>query len=820
MPSDDLSHPVGSDPQLTSASDLQAALFDTMTDGVLIIDGEGVIADCNPALCHRLGYEKSELLGNSIRVFDLPEFAAKLADRMAEAMRQGEITFQSVYSCKDGSLMAAELNVRYLRTDQGTRFLGIVRDITQRKQLEASLQESNEIYQAAINTPALGFWATDMRGRFLDVNDAYVRQSGYDREALLSMGITDVDAMERPDETADHINLVIGQGYDRFRSVHRRADGSTWPVEVVTTYSPIRGGCLFVFIEDITDKVAQENRLELATRVFDTMDQAVVVSDEQNRIVSINPATTRITGYSLEEVVGKNPNIFSSGRHSPAFYADMWRSLNTTGQWEGEIWDRRKDGIVYAKWLTIKAVYDLHGQVYQYVSVFSDITERKKTEELIWKQANFDALTGLPNRHLLFEHLDTEIRKAHRSGSQIAVLFIDLDRFKAVNDSLGHAKGDALLVKSAVRIRDFVRDTDVIARLGGDEFTVILPDFGGRVNLERIVQGLIQNLAEPYDLGNGDQAYITASIGITLYPDDAENLYDLLKHSDQAMYVAKSEGRNRFSYFTPSMQEEARDKLALTNDLHHALANGQLEVYYQPIVDIRNGRINKAEALLRWNHPLRGMVSPMQFIPLAEDSGLIHEIGNWVFNQSLEFVKHLYQRFGQVIQISVNKSPIQLERPADPSWCSRISNLDLPGNCINVEITEGSLLTKSSRIKDRLLEFRNAGVEVSIDDFGTGFSALSYLHQFDIDYLKIDRSFVSDVTNRTANTALVEAIIVMAHKLGIKTIAEGVETESQRALLETFGCDYAQGYLFSRPVTATEFEHLIAETLKRHETSA
>lgn len=798
-----------------SIGDLHTALFETMTDGVLLFDDQGMIVDCNPAFHQRLGYEKQELMQKSIISLDASAFTAEIPLWITRTQQEGEATCENTYLCKDGSLMMAEQNVRYLKIDGHDLFISIVRDITQRHQLETCLIESNEIYRAAINTPALGFWVTDLQGRFLEVNDAYVKQSGYSRDVLMTMGVPDVEIAECHDEITAHIDKVVATGYDRFRSKHRRADGSSWPVEIVTTFSAIRGGRLFVFIEDITDRVVQENRLELASRVFDTMDQAVIICDRNNLIVSINPAASRITGYALEEVIGENPSMFASGRHEPAFYDDMWHALNTTGQWEGEIWDRRKDGRVYAKWLTIKVVYDSQDEIFQYVSVFSDITERKKTEELIWKQANFDSLTALPNRHLFFEHLETEIRKAQRWDRQLAVLFIDLDRFKEVNDSLGHAKGDALLVQTAGRIKVFVRDTDIVSRLGGDEFTVVLPDFGTRADLERIAQGLIHALAEPYNLGEDDHAYVTASIGITLFPEDAGNLRDLLKHSDQAMYVAKSEGRNRFSYFTPSMQVEVKEKLALTNDLRQALQNQQLEVRFQPIIDIQDSGIRKAEALLRWHHPVRGMVSPMMFIPLAEESGLIHEIGNWVFDQSIAFIKLWQERFGYLIQVSVNKSPIQLEKSAQPSWSERIDALGLPGGSINIEITESSLLAKSQRIKDRLLEFRNAGIEVSIDDFGTGFSALSYLHQFDIDYLKIDRSFVSDLTGNTANSTLVEAIIVMAHKLGIKTIAEGVETDEQLALLAKFGCDYAQGYLFAKALPAEEFEALIDAACQR-----
>jgi diguanylate cyclase (GGDEF)-like protein/PAS domain S-box-containing protein len=795
--------------KLNSLQELHHLLFDIMNDGVMVVSRQGIIVDCNPIFHQRLGYTRDELLGMSITTLDPPEFAAKVPERLAQIQREGQATFETAHYRKDGSVMPVELNARFFQVEGELIFFSIVRNISERKQLEQRLQEGFDLYQAAINTPALGFWTLDATGHFLEVNDTYLLQSGYSREEILQMQVPDVEAQENPEETAAHIAEIIGTGYARFRTIHRRKDGTVWQVEIVTTFSPIQGGRFFVFVEDLSEKVAQESRLQMASLVFETMDQAVVVTDADNRIVTINPATTRITGYALDEVRGKDPKIFASGRHDADFYAAMWHALQTSRHWEGEIWDRRKDGAVYAKWLTINVITDTHGNLYQYVSVFSDITERKKTQELIWHQANFDSLTGLPNRHLLLERLEQEIKKAQRDGHTMAVLFIDLDRFKEINDTLGHAKGDALLVQAARRLTAHVRATDTVARLGGDEFTVVLPEYGDRANLERIVQLLIREMAEPFDLSDNDLGYVSASVGITLYPDDAHNLEELLKHADQAMYVAKAEGRNRYSYFTASMQQEVREKMALIRELRQALARNQLALYYQPIVELQSGAITKAEVLLRWQHPELGMVSPEVFIPLAEESGLIHEIGEWVFRQAIISVKQWQQRLGRTIQLSINKSPLQFERPIEPSWSQQLSEQGLQGNSITVEITEGSLLSQSQRLQEQLLEYHRAGIEVSIDDFGTGFSALSYLHRFDIDYLKIDRSFVMDLEENHAHSALTEAIIVMAHKLKIKTIAEGVESEQQRDMLVRFGCDYVQGYLYSRPVPAAEFEQLL-----------
>ncbi|OIR11065.1 cyclic di-GMP phosphodiesterase Gmr [mine drainage metagenome] len=558
------------------------------------------------------------------------------------------------------------------------------------------------------------------------------------------------------------------------------------------------------------EKLKAQESMQLAATIYRTSVEAIMVTDQNNRIVEINPAFTAITGYTLEEVRGQDPRMLQSGKHNKQFYQEMWQSILSTGHWRGEIWDRHKNGRLHAKLINISLIRHPDGSIYRFVAQFSDITDKKQKEELIWKQANFDSLTGLPNRHMFRNQLEQELLKSQRSGSPVALLFIDLDRFKEINDALGHAKGDLLLMEAAHRIKMNVRIPDMVARLGGDEFTVILPEFGERLHLERIVQDLITELVKPFDLGDGHMGFISASIGITVYPDDADDIGGLLKHADQAMYAAKAEGRNRFSYFTQSMQQEAREKLALTNDLRQALARNELHVYYQPILELHSGQISKAEALLRWKHPVRGMVSPAIFIPLAEEAGLIHEIGDWVFQQAVARVADWRKRFGRIIQVSVNKSPIQFEQPEKYIWQTQMQELGIPGNGITVEITEGLLLKESIRAKERLLEFRNRGIEVSIDDFGTGFSSLSYLKQFDIDYLKIDRSFVQDLEKNEDDKALTEAIIVMAHKLGIRTIAEGVETEQQRDLLKSFGCDYVQGFLYSPAVPAAEFEKMVA----------
>jgi len=436
----------------------------------------------------------------------------------------------------------------------------------------------------------------------------------------------------------------------------------------------------------------------------------------------------------------------------------------------------------------------------------------RKSRAQLWTQANFDTLTGLANRSLFYDRLDHEVRASRRTGHAIGLLLIDIDQFKEVNDSLGHAGGDILLNEAARRIQASVRESDTVARLGGDEFTVIFSNLSDKCHLEDVAQKIIRELAKPFQIGN-EVAHVSASIGITLYPDDATETGLLIKNADQAMYVAKKGGRNRFSYYTQALQEAAQKRLRLAKDMRGALETNQFCIYFQPIVELSSDHIHKAEALLRWQHPERGFISPAEFIPLAEETGAIHEIGNWVFKESARWAKRWTSQFSEDFQVSVNKSPVQFRAEGNAhtgDWLRFLQDLGLPGKNMAIEITEGLLLNVESESIDKLFVFRDAGIQVAVDDFGTGYSSLSYLKKFDIDYLKIDRLFVSNLETEPESLALCEAIIVMAHKLGLKVIAEGVETEMQRNMLVTAGCDYAQGYWFSKPVTPADFEALLS----------
>jgi diguanylate cyclase (GGDEF)-like protein/PAS domain S-box-containing protein len=566
---------------------------------------------------------------------------------------------------------------------------------------------------------------------------------------------------------------------------------------------------------DVTERRLAEDEMRLSSLVFQNSSEGMTVTDADGTIISVNPAFTALTGYSLSEVIGQNPRLLKSGRHDEAFYRTMWSQLETTGRWQGEIWNKRKNGEVYAERLTINTIFDAGGKPHRHVALFSDITEKKHSEELIWRQANFDSLTGLPNRRMFHDRLDQELKKARRSFVPLALMFLDLDEFKGINDTLGHDMGDELLKEVTRRLHVCVREADTVARLGGDEFTVILTNLTDAHGVERVAKGILRELAEPFNLG-GTTIRITASIGITVYPDDGTTFDELMKNADQAMYAAKNQGRNRYHYFTPVMQEAAYQRMHLGNDLRVALHGNQFQLYYQPIIDLSTGQIRKAEALIRWQHPERGLVSPAAFIPIAEETGAIFEIGNWVFREAAAQVDRWRAAYAPDFQVSINKSPAQFNGgdTCQDAWLLHLRDRKLPGNSIVVEITEGLLLDASVDTKNKLLGFRDAGIQVAIDDFGTGYSSLAYLQKLDIDYLKIDQAFVRDLAPQSKNVALCTAIVAMAHALGLKVIAEGVETKEQKELLIAAGCDYGQGYYFCRPEPADVFEHMLKTSFR------
>ncbi|PTQ77530.1 PAS domain S-box-containing protein/diguanylate cyclase (GGDEF)-like protein [Nitrosomonas oligotropha] len=817
--------------QMETALRENEQLFRSLTEaasvGIFRTDAAGKCLYVNERWCHMTGLDAIAAAGHGWIAAIHPEDRERVIVEWNEAV-QWQQPFMSEYRFQTKEQTTAWiLGQAQAERDQNgdvRGFVGTITDISDLKMKEAELAESRNLLKTIVDTvPVRIFWK-DKQSCYLGCNPIFARDAGMTSPQEI-IGKVDYDLSWTKDQ-ADHYRnddkRVISSGTSMLyyeEALNNAAGEALWietsKVPLLSTRKEIIG--VLGIYQDISKQKQASDSMRLAAAIYQSSNEAIMVMDENNRIIQVNPAFTRMTGYEMADVLGKDPAMFRSNRHDEAFYKEMKRKLLDEGHWQGEIWDLRKDGSIYAKWLNISVIRHLSGDVHYYVSQFSDITEKKKKDEIILFQANYDPLTGLPNRNLFKELLDQEIKKSQRSKSPLSLLLMDLDHFKDINDTLGHDKGDELLREVASRIKSCASKTDTVARLGGDEFAIILSKCGDNKAAAAIAQQITQKLNKPFKLRhNRADHYISTSIGIVFYPQDGADRKSLMKHADQAMYAAKLEGRNRFCYFTPSMQQAAHEKMLLMQDLRQAIVKNELRVYYQPILELSSERIVKAEALLRWNHSKRGMISPTIFIPLAEESGLILEIGEMVFRESIDLIDQWRRRLGYIIQISVNISPIQFKHMNDYRWLDSLIQLGLPGDCINVEITEGLLLKDSAVVQQNLLELHNNGIEVSIDDFGTGFSSLSYLKKFDIDFLKIDYSFVHQLMGNATDRALVEAIIVMAHKLDIKTIAEGVETEAQQDLLTHFGCDYVQGFLYSVPVPQQEFEQLLIDQENRN----
>jgi diguanylate cyclase (GGDEF)-like protein/PAS domain S-box-containing protein len=548
-----------------------------------------------------------------------------------------------------------------------------------------------------------------------------------------------------------------------------------------------------------------EVQLQLKARVFEQGNEAIVITDPLHQIVCVNHAFSRMTGYSEAEALGQNPRMLSSGRQDADFYRALWASLATDDHWQGEVWNRRKDGSEYPEWLSISVLRDRVGEVINYVGIATDITQRKEDEGQIKQLVNFDSLTGLPNRRLLQDRVKTALSHAQRANQPLALMFVDLDRFKNVNDSLGHHVGDELLIQVARRLDSVLRDQDTVCRLGGDEFVLLCPDTDA-AGAAHVAEKLLESVARRFLLAEQELA-VTFSIGVAMYPCDGDSFEALSMRADAAMYRAKHAGRNAYRFFTVEMQTESNRTLQLENALSRALELQQLHLVYQPQIALDSGQIVGVEALLRWQHPTLGLVSPAEFIPVAEDSGLILPIGEWVLRTAVAQLQ-CWQAMGlDVPLMAVNLSVVQFRQANLPDLVTRVlQEAGVAPECLELELTEGVAMDDPVGAIAVMTRLRQRGVRMSIDDFGTGYSSLSYLKRFSAYKLKIDQSFVRDIAVDPDDKAIVVAIIALARSLGFRSIAEGVETPGQLAFLREQGCDEVQGYLYSRPLTAANFE--------------
>lgn len=789
---------------------------------IIITNRQGEIEYVNPSFTRATGYSRLEVIGQNPRILQSGEESAETYRALWDTLLAGNVWTGILHNRrKNGELFWEKASIAPIFGDYGevTHYLAVKEDVTERLRAEKLLQESEDALRRLFEDAKDPLLLLS-NGCVVDCNKAALQLLGYcSKTDFVGHRPADFSPLRQPDgqPSSEKAAVMIAAahrcGYHRFEWTHQRTDGSLVPVEVTLTSITLRGEVvLHALCRDISERRLAETRLRLLAAVFEHSAEAIMVSDRDNRILEVNAAFSRLTGYSNDEVRGKDPRLLSSGRTTPGEFEAMWQAIASTGHWQGEIWDRRKDGSHYPKWLSISTIKGPQGNPEYYIGSFVDISERKAAEERISHLAHFDTLTDLPNRSNLKGRLDQAIASARREGLShpVAVMFLDLDRFKNINDTLGHHVGDALLLEVAARLRASVRDSDVVARLGGDEFVIVLTGADG-VAAERIASKILRALAQGYQI-EGRTLHTTASIGIAVFPDDGETVQALMQHADAAMYHAKASGRNNVQFFTASMNEAASVRRQLEEDLHQALQQNQFIVQYQPQVNAKR-RVFAAEALLRWQHPQRGLVSPGQFIPLAEDTGLIVPIGQWVLQTVCTQLKtwSADQRTRD-LQVSVNVSARQF-RQSD--FVDKLRQIIAESGAnparLKLELTESLVLDNVADTIAKMNAVKLIGATFSMDDFGTGYSSLSYLTRLPLDQLKIDRAFVSRLPSNESDAVIAQTIVTMGRSLGLKVIAEGVENEAQYAFLDGRGCHGYQGFLFSRPLDVAAFETFLEQ---------
>lgn len=797
------------------------SILDNMQDTYYRTDVEGRIVRASPSVASLLGYTPEEVLGKPLAdLYYDPQDRREFLQSMSAS--GGRIAgYDSRLRHRAGHEVWVLTNAQYVKDDEG-RIVGIegtTRDNTEHRRMVEALRHSEARLSGLIEALPDAVFLKDGQGCWQVVNNAGLRLfrlagedwRGRDAQQIARLRpdlkgemtecrLSDEAAWRQGVATRTEERLIDGDGRER-----------QWEFVKLPLFNPDGSRrALVVVARDLTEHRRAEENQRLAASVFENSGEAIVIMDADGSVVSANHAFTQMTGYHPEEVTGRKPPSLDSHLHDESFYRRLWTNLHDSSYWQSEIWSRRKNGEVFPEWLGISALRAPDGRVTHYVAISSDISERKAAQARIEFLAHHDPLTDLPNRLLLRDRLEQAIAHGERTGTKVALLFIDLDRFKTINDSLGHPVGDRLLQEAAARLRDCVRSMDTVSRQGGDEFLIILTELKDDDAITHVVEDVLTELAVPFSL-DGHEVAISCSVGIAVYPEDGPRYDSLLKKADIAMYHAKEAGRNTFRYYSERMNIDALERLELQNRLRRGLEMDEFILYYQPLVELASGRIVGAEALVRWDSPEMGLVMPARFIPVAEESGLIVPLGQWVLDEACREQRRWQDAGYGDLSVAVNLSAIQFRRGSVEEGVMRaLGAAGANPAALELELTESILLQGAEHVLASVRRLKSLGVRLAIDDFGTGYSSLAYLKRFAVDKLKIDQSFVRDLPTDSDNAAIVRAVIQMARSLGLAVLAEGVETADVAENLRLLRCDYVQGFHFGRPMPAVEFRELIA----------
>jgi len=794
-------------------------MFETNQAIKLVINPkDGSIIEANQSAIKYYGYSKEQLL--ELKINDINILSPmQIQLEMLKAKHEERLYFNFKHRLSSGEIHDVEVYSGPIETPQGTLLYSIIHDITNRTIIEKVLHQKNAYLNSILRaSQELAIIATDLTFKINYYNSAaeqlfnspvkkIIKQSFVDTHShLFNAANLLLQAYPTIEQNNEYKTVTTWQENDSVRHIEWRIAGIRDEEFVLIGY--------LLIAQDISDHKRIEQDLRLAATAFETFE-AIVITDNKNRILRVNRAFNKITGYQLEEVIGKTPRILRSNWHDANFYREMWKSLKEKGHWQGEIYNKRKNGEIYPEWLIITVVKNSQQEATHYVATFLDLSERKKQEAKIHHLAYHDSLTDLPNRTAILEQLKRELNRTHQNNTVFgALLFLDLDRFKNINDSLGHAAGDQLLIEVAQRLKKAIHEDNMVGRLSGDEFVIILSDLAEARNAatthaQLIAERLRSDISQPFIIDN-HEFYISVSIGITLFPEHDINESDLLRQADTAMYQAKLQKRTGIQVYLPSMQAAALERLALENDLRQALRNNELLLYFQPQVNLITEQLTGAEALVRWLHPKRGMLNPAYFIPVAEDSGLIFQLGQWVLQMACWQNREWQKQGLNIVPIAINLSAAEFRLPTLPDRVNKcLEENQLNARYLGLEVTESLLMEDVDSILLTLHSLKKMGIQLAIDDFGTGYSSLSYLKRFPVDKIKIDQSFVRDILIDPDDAAITSTIISMAKSLNLKTIAEGVESREQYDFLRHRQCDEMQGYFYSRPLPAQRFAEML-----------